>query len=326
MKCKSLAAVALAALSISCGKSQAGSNGADTGAAAEADVQPLPAAEVSFDADSAYAYVARQVEFGPRVPGSAAHRQCGEWLASELRRHGAEVTVQEATLTAFDGTQLPARNIIGSFNPQAAERILLLAHWDTRPWADNDPDRTNHSKPVPGADDGASGTGVLLEIARQLSLSGSKPAVDILFTDAEDYGTDGDDESWALGTRYFVQNRPEGVTYSGAILLDMVGGKDAQFRREYFSQQYAPQLVDAVWAAAGMAGEGALFSNELGGAITDDHVELIKGGIPAIDIITFDPANGFPPYWHTVNDDMSNISAKTLGSVGRVMMTYLNNI
>lgn len=316
----------MAALSISCGKSQAGSNGADTGAAAEADVQPLPAAEVSFDADSAYAYVARQVEFGPRVPGSAAHRQCGEWLASELRRHGAEVTVQEATLTAFDGTQLPARNIIGSFNPQAAERILLLAHWDTRPWADNDPDRTNHSKPVPGADDGASGTGVLLEIARQLSLSGSKPAVDILFTDAEDYGTDGDDESWALGTRYFVHNRPEGVTYSGAILLDMVGGKDAQFRREYFSQQYAPQLVDAVWAAAGMAGEGALFSNELGGAITDDHVELIKGGIPAIDIITFDPANGFPPYWHTVNDDMSNISAKTLGSVGRVMMTYLNNI
>ena len=156
--------------------------------------------DVPFDADSAYSYVARQVAFGPRVPNTEAHRLCGDWLTAELKRHGASVTEQKADIKAFDGTILHARNIFGQINPQAKERTLLLAHWDCRPWADADPDPANHKTPVDGANDGASGVGVILEIARQLNLSNSDRGVDFLFVDAEDWGTDGDDESWALGT------------------------------------------------------------------------------------------------------------------------------
>lgn len=322
MKISVIAVAALAAAGISCSGGKAST--ADSSAAVASAANQETA--VTFDADSAYSYVARQVEFGPRVPGTPAHSACAAWLESELRRHGAQVTVQEASLTAFNGTPLSARNIMGSFNPDAADRTLLLAHWDTRPWADNDPDPANHSTPVDGADDGASGVGVLLEIARQTALENHGKGIDILFVDAEDYGSGGDDSSWALGTRYFVQNPPGGYRPARAVLLDMVGGKDAQFRREYFSQQYAAPLVDMVWNAAAQAGHASLFSNELGGAITDDHLELIKGGIPAIDVITYDPQNGFPPYWHTVNDNMDNISARTLAAVGETILTFIRNI
>lgn len=322
MKISVIAVAALAAAGISCSGGKAST--ADSSAAVASAANQETA--VTFDADSAYSYVARQVEFGPRVPGTPAHSACAAWLESELRRHGAQVTVQEASLTAFDGTPLSARNIMGSFNPDAADRTLLLAHWDTRPWADNDPDPANHSTPVDGADDGASGVGVLLEIARQTALENHGKGIDILFVDAEDYGSGGDDSSWALGTRYFVQNPPGGYRPVRAVLLDMVGGKNAQFRREYFSQQYAAALVDMVWNAAAQAGHASLFSNELGGAITDDHLELIKGGIPAIDVITYDPQNGFPPYWHTVKDNMDNISARTLAAVGETILTFIRNI
>lgn len=280
---------------------------------------------VSFDADSAYAYVARQVAFGPRVPNTEAHCQCGEWLVSELRRHGAEVTEQNAELTAFDGTVLKAKNILGRYNPEADTRLLLLAHWDCRPWADQDPDPANHKTPVDGANDGASGVGVLLEIARQLNMKAPEKGVDILFVDAEDWGTEGSEESWAMGARYFVEHPPvDGYLPDEAILLDMVGGKGAVFCREYFSEQAAPRLAQALWGIAASRGYGDIFQNKFGGAVTDDHVQLIAKGIPTVDIIEYHPEqeSGFNPHWHTVTDNMDNIDPATLKAVGETVMQY----
>lgn len=278
----------------------------------------------AFSADSAMQYLRRQVEFGPRVPGSAAHRAAADWLASELRRHGAEVLEQSASLRAFDGTTLPCRNIFGSFNPEAGDRLLLLAHYDTRPWADQDPDPANHNKPLDGANDGASGVAVLLESARAISASNPGTGIDILFVDAEDYGTDGDESSWAMGTRYFAENpiKP-GYTPSRAVLLDMVGGKGAVFPAEYFSRQAAPSLDDAFRAAARQAGYGEQFPNAMGTAVTDDHVELIKVGIPAIDIIDYRQGAGFCPTWHTMADNLDNIDPGTLKAVGESLLQYI---
>lgn len=279
-----------------------------------------------FSADSAYSYLARQVEFGPRVPNTEAHRLTADWLSSELKRHGAQVIEQNVALDAFDGTTLNARNIFGQFNPEATPRILLLAHYDCRPWADQDPAPAKRNHPVDGANDGASGVAVLLEIARQLKLSNSKTGIDILFVDAEDWGTDGDDESWALGARHFAQNPPvEGYAPKFAILLDMVGGKDACFPREYFSQQYAPQLNEMFWSAASAAGHSDRFPNRIGGAVTDDHLEMLKTGVPAIDIIEYRPQEGFNPTWHTTADNLDNISKETLGAVGESLMQFLNS-
>lgn len=280
-----------------------------------------------FNADSAYHYVRRQVEFGPRVPNTEAHDKTARWLASELRRHGAEVTEQSASLKAFDGTLLKTVNIMGSFNPEKTDRLLLLAHYDTRPWADEDSNPANRSKPIDGANDGASGVGVLLETARMLGASNNGLGIDILFVDSEDYGTDGDEDSWALGTGYFAENpiKP-GYRPSAAILLDMVGDRDAVFAAEYFSRQSAPDLDDAFRSAAEMAGYGNRFPRILGGAVTDDHVKLIDKGIPAIDIIDYRPGNGFCPTWHTLDDNMSNISPETLKAVGQTLFQHLSNM
>ena len=264
--------------------------------------------------------------FGPRVPNTEAHRRCGEWLASELRRRGADVTEQRSDLTAFDGTVLKAVNILGRFNTESPDRLLLLAHWDCRPWADQDPNPDNRKKPVDGANDGASGVGVLLEIARQLSEKAPGKGVDILFVDAEDWGTEGSEDSWALGARYFMEHPPvEGYLPDEAILLDMVGGKGAVFCREYFSEQAAPRLAQSLWGIAASRGYGDLFLNKLGGAVTDDHVQLIEKGVPAVDIIEYHPEqeSGFNPHWHTVSDNMENIDRATLKAVGETVMQYL---
>lgn len=281
----------------------------------------------NFDADSAYMYLARQVAFGPRVPNTTAHQQTGDWLTAELKRHGATVTEQKARLTAFDGTELNARNIFGQINPGAKERILLLAHWDCRPWADKDPDPEKRGEPVDGANDGASGVAVLLELARQLAVNPQPDkGVDILFVDAEDWGTDGDEDSWALGTKYFAENLPvKGYSPKVAILLDMVGGEGAVFSREYFSERSAPKTADEIWAAAHALGYGKMFPNRMGSAILDDHVQLIKAGIPAIDIVEYHPEGdgGFNSRWHTTADNLDGISKETLSAVGNTLLYYL---
>ena len=281
-----------------------------------------------FDADSAYTYLEKQVNLGPRVPNTKAHRDAGDWLVAELQRHGLKVTEQKMQLKAFDGTVLDSRNIFGQFNTAAKERILLLSHWDSRPWADKDPDPAKRSLPVDGANDGASGVAVLLEIARVLSLNPIDKGIDILFVDAEDWGTEGDDESWALGTKYFVENPPiKGYSPQYAILLDMVGGDGATFCREYFSERSAPRLAEQVWQKAARLGYGEMFLNRMGSAILDDHVQLIKGGIPAIDIIEYHPesSNGFNPRWHTASDNLEGISKSTLEAVGATLIHFLRD-
>ena len=311
-----------------CGSAARGGHGDTdtcTGTAAHENVGAETSAAPRFDADSAYAYVKRQVEFGPRVPNTEAHARTAAWLAAELRRHGAQVVEQKADLKAFDGTVLKMTNIMGSYNPQATDRLLLLAHYDTRPWADQDPDAANHSKPIDGANDGASGVAVLLETARMLGAAVTDTGIDILFVDAEDYGTDGDDDSWAMGARYFAENpiKP-GYRPSRAILLDMVGDADASFPAEYMSRQAAPDLDDAFRAAAQRAGFADRFPRVMGGAVTDDHVQLIRQGVPAIDIIDYRPGTGFCPTWHTLDDNLSNISRETLRAVGQSLFEFLN--
>lgn len=311
-----------AALSAAC------SSGSHKPAAAETTAPTAPKAQ--FCADSAYSYVARQVAFGPRVPSTAAHTACGDWLRGELTRHGADTVIeQNASVNNPAGGKIRIRNIMGRFNTGCPKRILLLAHWDTRPWADNDPDETKHRTPIDGANDGASGVGVLLEIARQLGLRQPATGVDILFVDAEDSGMSDNDASWALGTQYWSRHMPYGPTDLPAygILLDMVGGHNAQFDREYFSQRLAPAVVDRVWATAATLGHGDRFRNNYGGAVNDDHIHVNVAGIPCIDIIECtNPATGsFNPTWHTTADNMQAIDRQTLDAVGSVVSQVIYN-
>lgn len=305
-------------LLFSCGAGKGNASDTITESKSDSEVEVY-----AFSADSAYSFVATQVGFGPRVPGSEAHKKCGDWLVAKLMDFGATVTEQTATLTTFDGTRIPMRNIFASFNPDAENRILLLAHWDSRPWADNDPDSSKHQTPVDGANDGASGTGVLLELARSVGKDVEGTGVDILLCDAEDWGTENNDESWAMGARHFAANPPTKHIPASAILLDMVGAPDATFMREYYSQNANPALADEIWTIAKALGYGDMFVNRMGSAINDDHVELIKAGIPAIDIIDYRDGSGFFEGWHTTHDNMNAISKGTLGKVGKVMETYI---
>ena len=296
--------------------------------------QPQAAVVVpTFNADSAYQYTAQQVAFGPRVPNTEAHRQCGEWLEAELTRLGAQVTAQRVTLRAYDGTVLAARNIIGSYKPETRKRVILCAHWDSRPWADADPDPKNHRTPILGANDGASGVGVLLEVARQLQAQPTAIGIDIIFFDAEDYGTHADEEestegiTWCLGSQYWARV-PHTADYMArfGILLDMVGGKDARFHREGYSDYYAKHVVDKVWAAAHASGHGGWFPYADGGVITDDHLPINEiARIPCIDIIGHYPETGFAPTWHTMDDTMDNIDPTVLRAVGQTVMQVIYN-
>lgn len=295
--------------------------------------QPAKQVQVpAFNADSAYLYIEKQLAFGPRVPNSQAHKACGDWIVSTLKRFNATVTEQKPVLRAFDGTSLNARNIIGSYNPESTSRVLLCAHWDSRPWADHDSDAANQKKPVPAANDGASGVGVLLEMARQFSLSNPGVGVDIVFFDAEDYGEpqelQGEHEnSWALGSQYWAMNpHVPGYQARYGILLDMVGAKDAVFPQEYYSRYYAPNILRNVWSTAQRLGYDNFFVNRNVGAITDDHLYINElKRIPVIDIIDYDETRekGFFDYWHTVNDDIQNISKETLKAVGQVVITVV---
>lgn len=286
----------------------------------------------TFDADSAYSFVERQVNFGPRVPNTAAHKACGNYLVCELKRRGAEVYQQNMTLSAYDKTALESLNVIGSFNPDNQKRILLFAHWDSRPYADHDPNPTKYKTPIDGADDGASGVGVLLEVARQLSLKSPEVGIDIVFFDAEDYGTPEFvdkyiPDTWCLGSQFWAKN-PHVPNYKAdfGILLDMVGAKDATFYKEYTSMRYAARYVDLVWSTARNLGYGKYFIQADGNAITDDHQYVISGrGIPCLDIIHTNPRadTGFGNHWHTLNDTMENIDRATLKAVGQTILEII---
>lgn len=313
--------IILVSIMSGCGAKSAGG---DTGAGKPDDTETGGTAIPAFEADSAYTYLKRQVEFGPRVPNSAAHERTAEWLTSELQRHGAEVALQKADLRGADGTMLHCTNIFGRYNPEKDDRLLLIAHYDTRPYADKDPNPGNRHLPIDGANDGASGVGVLLETARLLGQTNPGKGVDILLVDAEDSGIEEDDESWALGARYFATNPiVPGYSPTRVILLDMVGGKGAIFPAEYFSRRSAPSLDDSFRSAAARAGYEHMFPNTIGGAVNDDHLPFLEQGIPAIDIIDYRPGSGFCPTWHTLDDNLSNIDRGALEAVGKSLVQFI---
>lgn len=288
-----------------------------------------------FNADSAFVFVQKQVEFGPRVPGSEAWKNCSQYLSETLRRFGAEVIVQEGSARAWNGSILPIRNIIGSWQPDNKKRVMLCAHWDSRPYADWDPDPANHRKPIDGANDGASGVGVLLEIARLISESQPNIGIDIIFFDTEDFGEPKDDQSklkednWGLGSQYWAKNpHKKGYYARFGVLLDMVGAKDAVFYQEGYSLQYAEWVVKKVWDTAHKIGYGHYFSYEKSNHVTDDHYYVnLHLGLPTIDIIHQDKTtpNGFFKYWHTVEDTIDKICKETLKAVGQTVVYVIYN-
>ncbi|GHV56336.1 glutamine cyclotransferase [Bacteroidia bacterium] len=288
-----------------------------------------------FNADSAYQYTAAQVAFGPRVPNTPAHIACGNYLVNELKRLGAEVIEQETTLQTYDKQSLHIKNIIASFNPGNSQRILLCAHWDSRPFADQDPDPANHRKAISGANDGAGACGALLEIARQIGIAPSTVGIDIVLFDAEDWGTPTFDQSkygstgWCLGSEYWAKHpHVQNYTAKYGILLDMVSAPGALFYKEYFSMQYAGKTVNRVWDTARAWGYGDYFINQRGSGVTDDHLEVFKyRKIPCIDIIQYDPHSdtGFGHYWHTLDDTMENVSKETLKAVGQTILYVVYN-
>ncbi len=295
-------------------------------------IQPIGPA---FNADSAYAFTKTQCDFGPRAMNSDGHEKCLKWIERKFKEYGCEVTLQKADLKGWDGTILHSTNIVARHNPQATTRILICAHWDSRPWADNDPDSLNWHKPIIAANDAASGVAVMLELARLLNGSGEKPAIGVDFVcfDAEDYGvpqwsdTQDDGSSFALGAQYWAENIPHGYAPRYGILLDMVGGQGAQFYREGMSTQYAPSIVKKVWRAARQAGYGSFFPNSDGGMITDDHLPVNQTAkIPCIDIIPYYPdcqQSSFGPTWHTLADNIDNIDKNVLKAVGQTMIQVI---
>lgn len=290
----------------------------------------------AFNADSAYSYVEKQVLFGPRVPGTEAHTAAASWFAQKLGSLADTLIVQHFRTRVYNRKSFDGQNIIASFNPGAQKRILLAAHWDSRPYADFDPVEANRRSPIDGANDGASGVGVLIELARMFKANplNTSLGVDIILFDLEDYGphnderTFGDEDYWALGSQHWARNMHQ-AAYSASfgILLDMVGAKNAVFPREYYSQQYASWVLDKVWRRASQLGYGHIFSNKPGPPINDDHIPLNRiAGIPTINIIHLDTdsSNGsFFEYWHTLQDNMDQIGIETLNMVGTLVATVV---
>jgi len=272
-----------------------------------------------FNPDTAFSYLTTQVGFGPRVSGTSAHDRCREYLVGELGRYADAVNMQPFTIRGYDGEELHYTNIISSFNAGATTRILLLAHYDSRPWADEEPDSSLHNRPIPGANDGASGVAVLLEIARQMKSSPPSVGVDILLTDGEDYGRHNDPGGFLHGARYFAAHLPPGYRPVFGILLDMVGDANLEIPKEQYSIDFAADVVAHVWSAARDLGVSQ-FSDRVQGRVTDDHLPLNRAGIKTIDLIDFDYPDPTNRYWHTLSDTPDKCSPASLEAVGRVLL------
>ena len=296
---------------------------------------PVENALIKFSADSAYSFIETQLDFGYRVPGTVTHDSCAVWIESKINQYVDTVEIQKGIVTAFNGDKLPITNIFGKLNPKAKERVLFIAHYDTRPWADEEKEADKINKPIPGANDGASGVAVMLELARVLRANGYQGGVDFLFVDAEDYGmpdsqnngTVDSESTWCLGTQYWIENRMPFLDQLpvNAVLLDMVGGKNAKFHPELISKLNAPQLVESIWTKAIESGYGDFFVKTDGNGITDDHLFFLRAGIPAIDIIeNNNPETGsFNPRWHTLKDNIEGIDKKTLEAVGSTLQAWI---
>lgn len=305
-------AAALVALTVACG----GSEAADRTAEARVPVT------TEFDGAKAMEYVNTQLAFGPRVPGSAAHRAMGDWLVTELRKRADTVIVQTWTHTTADGRRLPMRNVLARFAPSASRRVLYLAHWDSRPGSEKATDPARRALPVPGANDGASGVAILLGVADALAERPAAVGVDLLFVDGEDWGDFDTNTDVLIGSRYFATHLPSpGYMPEFGVLFDMVGHVGARFQYESHSLRAAPEVVQRVWTTAARLGHAASFPNREYGAITDDHVPLIEVGMKVIDVIDLEYA-----WHHTPEDTADKLAQSTLQMVGDVAVTVLRDL
>jgi len=312
---------------VSCGGKKNNSDGTDTTKVVTNVNVP------TFNSDSAYNFIKAQVDFGSRVPNSDAHKKCADYLIAKLKSFTKDIVVQETKVKSFDGKTLNIKNIVVSFKPGTNDRIFISSHWDSRPFADQDADVKNHKTPILGANDGASGVGIIIELARLLSINPPPIGVDLVLFDAEDYGQPENSgyaemkDSWCLGSQYWAKNPHVKDYYAKyGILLDMVGGEGATFTMEGTSMQYAPDIMKNVWDTAIRIGFSDYFLYSKTGAITDDHLYINEyAKIPTIDIIHHDSStpSGFYKYWHTVKDDMSGINKNTLNAVGQTLLTVI---
>jgi peptidase M28-like protein len=275
-----------------------------------------------FDGARAFTYLEQQVRFGPRIPGTGAHDSTGDWILARLRERADTVVVQDIPHRTADGQTLHLRNFLARFRPAEAERVLYLAHWDTRPRADQSANLAAQRQPVPGANDGASGVAVLLGVADALKAKPPTVGVDLLFVDGEDYGNFADSNDVLIGSRWFAAHQPVGYPPLYAVLFDMVGDKDLRIGYEGNSQGFAPEVVDLVWRTADELGYKSVFVPQLGSTLIDDHVSLQNAGIHAIDVVDFSygPGNS---YWHTTEDTIDKVSAQSLQIVGEVAVALV---
>ncbi len=275
-----------------------------------------------FSGKNAFEHLTKQVSFGPRNPGSRGHSACLDFLTSELRGLASSVETQPFPHLGYEGERLNLTNIIARFQPELPSRVLLCAHWDTRPRADQDENQSRQEEPIPGANDGASGVAVLLELARIFKEHPPAMGVDIVFFDGEDYGKEGDVPRYLLGSKHFALNLPAGHPYRFGLLLDMVGDKHLELPQEQYSLKYAGDIVSLVWGKARELGY-LQFIQMPGEAVIDDHLPLNEVGIKTIDIIDFDYPDPTNRFWHTHQDTPENCSPESLEAVGTVLTHVL---
>lgn len=302
------------ALSGCTGEQPKSSQSANSGQSSQLVQRSIP----TFSGKRSFDHLLKQVSFGPRNPNSAGHAACLAYLASELGKTTANVETQDFTHDGYGNERLQLSNLVAKFNEQAAQRILLCAHWDTRPRAEQDENTSKRNTPIPGANDGASGVAVLLEIARLLKDKEPGVGVDLVLFDGEDYGEEGDLPNYLLGSRFFALNLPPEQSYRFGILLDMVGDKYLEIPKEQHSIKYAPDVIDLVWTKAKELGY-TQFVDVPGESIYDDHLPLNEVGIKTIDLIDFDYPDPTNRFWHTHQDTPENCGAESLEAVGTVL-------
>ncbi|MFN0203374.1 MAG: M28 family peptidase, partial [Bacteroidia bacterium] len=283
-----------------------------------------------FNADSAYTYIEKQLSFGHRIPNQPAHKKCAAWMVEKFKSLGCEVSIQNATVTAYDGTKLQIQNIIAATNPKATRRMMVAAHWDSRPWADQDPDPAKHKTPILAANDAGSGVAVMMEMARVMQAKNPEIGVDFFLWDAEDYGKGEVENSFCLGSQHWARNKHK-KDYKAELgfNLDMVGADGAVFYGDQKSIKGAGYSTKKLWEIGNEIGYGNLFSYVESPALIDDYIYVMEiGGVPTTEVIDrrLNSTTGdfdFCPTWHTMKDDLSGISKTTLKAVGQVLLEFV---